>query len=395
MDIKEKRKLAYFMACSENIIFAAGNVALSINKYSTRKDYDIVIYHTGLRKSNSDALSRIPNVKLQYFQWPENFQTQILEKMPSGRWSNVNSLLAFAHFEIFDLLHEYETVIWLDVDISIQGSIDCLSNYGPFGQAYDLHKYGVWTVGDQFTQPLIDSKYNMEKNAYINACIVVNDSLQNWDSLTKYCYDKALKYAAFLKNCDQAIFSLMLQDFNINVKTIPAHKYICHANHEYASLAKLVHFGYHKKIWSEESYLRCFPEWFRTHIVWLSLGGDDFDRSNLSTVSLWAQLYGDFGKENYNNSNFLTSEKNVVSKVRNELFGLIPIYSLKSMKNEYKIKVLGMPFVEYRNTGNSEILYLFHSISLYKRCKDEVNQKERFYIFGILIFVKHKYKFTN
>lgn len=44
--VTHKKKLAWFMVCSENIIFAAANVALSLNRHMPDKEFDIVIYYT-------------------------------------------------------------------------------------------------------------------------------------------------------------------------------------------------------------------------------------------------------------------------------------------------------------------------------------------------------------
>ena len=61
---------------------------------------------------------------------------------------------------------------------------------------------------------------------------------------------------------------MMIQDFNIKVNVMPWHDYICHAHHEHGNLAKIVHFGCHDKVWTDDRYLRTYPEWFRTHMQW-------------------------------------------------------------------------------------------------------------------------------
>ena len=44
----QKKKCAYVLAASQNIIFAAGNVALELNRYMPDEEFDILIYHRGL-----------------------------------------------------------------------------------------------------------------------------------------------------------------------------------------------------------------------------------------------------------------------------------------------------------------------------------------------------------
>lgn len=37
-----------------------------------------------------------------------------------------------------------------------------------------------------------------------------------------------------------------------------------------------------KKIWKDTNICNSFPEWYRTHLEWLELGGSDFDQSNIA-----------------------------------------------------------------------------------------------------------------
>ena len=384
-----KKKLAYLLACSDGIAFAAGNVAISLNKYMPNKEFDIVIYNNGYQEKNKSALLKIPKVILRDFNLDPEFVSFMLseEGLPSaqagGRWKNKSKLFSFIHFEIFNLLNEYETVIWLDVDMSIQADISELENYGPLGISKDLNWNTVWTVGDQFFSPV--PGYDMNLPGYCNACIVVNDKLENYDKLAKYCYDTAIKYASQLKNIDQSVFQLMLQDFNLVPKQIPWNDYCCHAQHELAAIAKIVHFGTERKIWNDESYLRCFPEWFRVHLEWLALGGMDFDRSVFSLKSIWYDLYGR-GK--------LSETKQLPEnfKTRFTIFQ-IPIFVLTELSNGFSLKVLGIPLIKKRANSAKTSYNLLNKLEIFT--KKEINGKLHFYLFGIKICTYHKYRVLN
>ncbi len=282
-----KKRKAYLLVASENIIFAAANVAMSLNCHSADDDYDILIYHTGLTRENYEALRKIPNVKPVRFQFQEDFVSTMLgdKGLPGGRWKSRNSLLTAAHYEIFPLLDEYHIVIWLDADMLVQGDIKELENYGPLGLAYDLNFNEVWKVKDQFVEPV--DGYDMDRDSQINACIVATDELADYHALYEYCYEVSRKQAPKLKNLDQAVFQLMIQDFNIKTTCIPWNDFVCHANHPNSSMAKLVHFGTEKKPWNDQLMFSCFPEWFRYHMRWLELGGLDFDRSGINNASLY------------------------------------------------------------------------------------------------------------
>ena len=390
----QKKPLVFFLCCSDNIIFAAGNVALALNKYMPNEQFDIIIYHTGLRPANALALKKIPRVILKNFKFDGAFQDEILKRMPKGRWSNPNSLLAFSHYEIFDFLYEYKTAIWLDADISVQANISELCKYGPFGQSKDLNWHNIWTVGDQFIKPLPKkSGYDMSTDGYINALIVVNDQLPHWKEMRDYCYRKSLEYAEYLKNCDQAVFAMLRQDFGIQVNEIPWHEYICHAQHPYASLAKVVHFGCQDKVWTDDRYLRTFPEWFRTHLEWLQLGGEDFDRSNMSSISMWFSLYGN---PQCNCIDLNPDISTLVKKTRILLLGLMPLTSFFQCKNEFSLKFFGIPIIRMKEFGpNKKVWFIFNKIEMFKTKFNVQQQTTSYYFFGIPMIKIHSYCYVD
>lgn len=77
-----KKKLAFLLGITPNLAFAAGNVALGINKYMSDSDYDIIIYYTELAQNDLEAFSKIPHVVLRQFSLPEDFVNTMMEKIP-------------------------------------------------------------------------------------------------------------------------------------------------------------------------------------------------------------------------------------------------------------------------------------------------------------------------
>ena len=290
-DLKmSKKKLAYLLAASENIIFAAANVAISLNKYMPNKEFDIILMSANLSDQNKKALEKIPNVQLREYNIPTEVRDFLLSPhgLPRGRWNNPNSLFTMAHYEIFNLLEEYETAIWLDVDISIQRDISSLEEYGPLAIAKDLNFNKIWKVGDQFEKNL--PSYDMSLDSYINAVIVAKDTIPGWQTMTQECLDLTMKYAPLLKNIDQAVFSMLFQNRHFYPQELPWNEFVCHAHHEAASIARLVHFGTQDKVWNNCLLFQCYPEWFRVHLDWLELGGQDFDRSFLSSKAIYFEI---------------------------------------------------------------------------------------------------------
>lgn len=265
-----KKPLAFFLAITPNLAFAAGNVALSLNKYMHGEDFEIVIYYSDLYDRDLDALQKIPNVKLFPFQLPEDFVTTMLAKIPSdSRFRDVNRLMCFAHFEIFPLLNTYQNVVWLDADIAIQANLKTITDFAPFGITGDE----PWTVQGNFTQPI--EGYDMDLPGFCTAVIIVSDALP-YKAIYDWCYAAALKYAEYLINPDQAIINIMFQEFDFQPNEMPHRIWQCISWRDEANVAYITHFGTEKKVWNTENICNSFPEWYRTHQEWLRLGGSDF-----------------------------------------------------------------------------------------------------------------------
>lgn len=370
-----KKNKAYILACSNKDVFAAGNVALSLNKYMPNEDFDIIIYFDNLDESNKLVLEKISNVHLKKIEFNKSFIHEVRGRdrflyLRINKCKNLKNPFSIICFEIFNLLNFYRTVIWLDVDVSIQGDISNLDGYGPIGLPKDLNCNRIRKVGDFFGESI--ENYNMSIDCYSTACIVVTDKLANYHELSNYCYEKAIKHASLLKKNNQAIFQLLLQDYHIQPRVIPSNEYCCLADHELASIAKIVYFGSYKKPWNDQSYIQCFPEWFRTHLIWLSLGGSDFDRTNLSIRSIWSDLNQPIEKK---------QKKTYFTRI---IFLNIQIATYKKSNNNIEITILGVPFISFYYSGYKTSLKILGKIELLSQKKQE--ETTSYSVLGIKLF---------
>lgn len=307
----KKKKLAFLLGITPNLSFAAGNVALGINKYMSHDDYDIVVYYTELPAHDIAAFSKIPHVKLRQFNLSDEFVDTMLNKMPdTSRFKSKTHLMCFCHFEVFPLLDEYENVAWIDADTGIQGDLAGICEFAPFGITPDT----PWTVGDQFSVPI--GEYRMDIPGHCTAVMVVGDALP-YKQIYKFLYERAVQYADRLKNPDQAIMSIMLQEFGITPNLMDAGVWQCISWRDEALAARVVHFGTERKVWNNTNICNAFPEWYRTHLQWLALGGSDFDRRLITPRNARGAL--DWLDK-------LTS----CSKKTWYLFGVVPVYRIKS-----------------------------------------------------------------
>ena len=274
-----KKKLCFLVAVSPNLAFAAGNIGIALDKYMHGRDYDLLVYHSGLDGRDLAALERIPRcLPVQFF--PDaKLVFFLLENLPlSCPYKSKDSLMLLCHYEIFRLLESYENAVWLDADILVQGDLSKIIDFAPFGITGDTS----WLVKDQFiTSPNggIDvSGFDMDRPAFCSAVMVANDILP-YGKIYDFLIGKTYEYASFLKNIDQAVINLMLQVFNILPSVMSTEKWQCIYWRNEAPFANIVHFGGPGKIWKSRELCIKFSEWYRNHLIYLELGGNDFSRN--------------------------------------------------------------------------------------------------------------------
>jgi len=264
-----KKKLAFLVATSSDLIFAAANVALAINQYASAQDYDVIIYYDNANQQDIDALFKIPHCIPQQFKFSQEFTESIMQRFPPySRLKSTNDMMAFCHFEIFSLLNFYNTVIWLDNDISIQSDPCELATYIPLAIPDD----NPWKVQINFVKAI--PGYDMDRQSFCSSIIVAHDKLPHKE-LYDFCYKKIYHYAPYCLNRDQGIINLAVQHFNLHVSVLHSSIWNCPSYFHKHKQAKIVHFGGNNKIWFDKNLTYKFPEWETRHNAWLALGGRD------------------------------------------------------------------------------------------------------------------------
>lgn len=268
-----KKKLAFLVAVTPNIAFAAGNIAIALDKYMHDEDYEVIVYYSELPDSDIKALQSINKcIPIQFYP-SAKLVDYLLENLPDEcPYKASNKLMLLAHYEIFNLLNQYENTVWLDADILVQGNLMDILNYFPFGISSDT----PWKIRDQFICPenVKEPKYDIDKPAFCTAVMVANDSLP-YNDIYQWLIEKTYYYADEMKNVDQVTTNLMLQEFNIFPETLPLERWQCMPWKKEALTASIVHFGTADKVWKKAELCREFSEWYRNHLMWLQLGGSD------------------------------------------------------------------------------------------------------------------------
>ena len=274
-DAVMKKKLIYMLAVTSDYVFAAGNVVLGLIRHRPQKDFEVAIFYESMSEADKKIFESTGICRLHKYVCPQGFEATIRSRCPKFNdesFAKHFSFLKFAKFEIFTLLEEYENAVWLDADVAIQADTSSIISYGPFAITID----NCWTVQNNFTAPI--PKYDMEKDGVCSAVFLVSDALPRHREMRQWCYDMAVECSPYFKNIDQGIFNLLLQHFAVEYQLLPFYEWQCIPDRHEAALARIVHFGTEKKIWNTPEILSAFPEWFRVHKEWLSLGGSDFAR---------------------------------------------------------------------------------------------------------------------
>ncbi len=345
-----KKKLTYMLAVTSDYVFAAGNIVLGLIRHRPQKDFDVAIFYDEMCDADKKIFESTGICHLYQYTCPEKFEKAIRTRCPKFNDENFAkhfSFLKFAKFEIFTLLEQYENAVWLDADMAIQDDTSSIIDYGPFAITIDKD----WTVQNNFTAPI--PNYDMKKDGVCSAVFLVSDALPRYKEMRQWCYDMAEECSPYFKNIDQGIFNLLLQHFDIKFKFLPLYEWQCITGRNEATEARIVHFGTRQKVWSSPEILSAFPEWFRIHKKWLSLGGSDFTRP-----SGWKEFsaYEVFRQKN---------EKIKKLEQERDHYKNVSLNRTASYRcPDYKVCLFGLPIWKKKSKGSRDKYYLFGFIHL-------------------------------
>lgn len=259
-----KKKIALLLCSTGNEAFAVGNVIIGAKKYLfqnlSAQDYDIIFLTDKLESEDENALKNIfPRIIIEIYKSPFS------KNMLNLRELNHFSSFTYARFEAFNLLERYEKVFYVDTDIVIQKDISGIINIEtPLSISYFANKM---PVSGNFTKENIDlvKDYDLNKVSIIAAVFLINDKLNNYQIMTKWCYDKAEEY----KTNDQSILNLLIQEFNIETHDL-TESYGAYPTSNISKNAHIIHAIGPAKFW-RGTYNK---EWEENNKIWIESGGN-------------------------------------------------------------------------------------------------------------------------
>lgn len=208
---------ALFFATTPRFFFALAVLLLSLKEKSPRllEKADVLVYHQGLTPRQQDLLCQI--VPCTFTDYHFAVETD---------FNNINfknfTQLAFARYDIFDLLDRYEKVLYMDVDIMIGAELlPVVENYGSKGglaMCKDRQK-GLSLITKNFVRPL--EGYDMTVPCYNSGVTLFTRQIPHRKELRMWCYQKTAQWLENLVCPDQGVLNVMLQEFNIPVEELP------------------------------------------------------------------------------------------------------------------------------------------------------------------------------
>ena len=259
-----KKKIALLLCSTGNEAFAVGNVIIGAKKYLfqnlSAEDYDIIFLTDKLESKDENALKNIfPRIIIKIYKSP--FSKEMLNLRELNHFSS----FTYARFEAFNLLEKYEKVFYVDTDIVIQKDISEIINIKtPLAISYFANKM---PVSGNFTKENINlvKGYDLNKLSIIAAVFLINDTINNYQIMSKWCYDKAEEY----KTNDQSILNLLIQEFNIETHDL-TESYGAYPTSIIAENSHIIHAIGPAKFW-RGTYNK---EWEENNKIWIEAGGN-------------------------------------------------------------------------------------------------------------------------
>ncbi len=220
-------------------------------------DADIVIFHDGISKEEQQALCAIWPVRFIKYKAPICFWQMLLN--PNIRYF---SSVIFCKYEALRLLSEYDHVMWTDYDVVIKEDI---SNLFSLCKGATFVTNGNSKLKDMFfpqklpgIEKKLAEKYELEKDAITTPLFVFSKSIGDYMQYYNWCNTATNRYYRLLSLPEQAVFSMMLQKFNIPYDELSNEIYALHPKYDKGK-AKIVHAygqpkfwnGYEDKSWNE------------------------------------------------------------------------------------------------------------------------------------------------
>ena len=209
-----KKNLAIVIGGTSNIAYAVYVTFTSVIRHSSLKDYEFIIFNDewddSIKKIFTCQYHKTKFVNYTFNEFKKHFDNEDIINKQSWAMKTF-SFMVYCKFEIFNLLYEYKSVIWLDSDTFIRGCLTQIFSYGPIA--------ATKIPSDLNSMFKNETKYT-NIPAYNGGVIYLTDDI-NFKSLTELCYKYMVNTYDNLKLPDQAVFGWLFYTQNLHINNLP------------------------------------------------------------------------------------------------------------------------------------------------------------------------------
>lgn len=265
-----KKNRAIVFTVSKNLAFSVACVMMDIKKLSPNLADEIVVIHNGIQEKDQRLLTSILPTRFIHYKLP------IDKSLISDDILNYFTEMVFAKFECLRLLDEYKNVMLTDSDVVFQKDISELFDYCESGFKILKDNSSSQKVSIQFKESI--QGYDMNAECTATGIFVLQDHLQNYKKMYDFCYESLIKYHDKIYLPEQAIFDIMLQEFDIQICPIDAKIYSPHpTDKELAPHAKIIHAYGQPKFWNGLEN----EQWNQNYKKWIDMGGSRYKKKSV------------------------------------------------------------------------------------------------------------------
>lgn len=264
--------------------------AINIKATNSHVFDELIVFHDGIKKKDQILINQI-------------FPTRFIEYKFPGKSKNDEvvsyfSSMVFCKYECFKLLNEYDTVVWSDYDVVIQGD---LSDFCDVSDDTFRILTCETSVRNMFYKNTVNEeikKYDLDVKAVGTPLFVLTNKINDNMKIYDWCYKKTVEWDEDLYLPEQCVFSLAVQEFNLKIERFPFDIYAC-----YPTKVKggeiIIHAAGQPKFWNGLDN----PTWNSMYNEWIKMGGrkynDLFKRLKRKRIFIITRLFGMRAKEHY------------------------------------------------------------------------------------------------
>lgn len=296
------KKVAIVLAGDEKLDFAIANVIIGLKRYSESL-IDRVFVYTDMPQEKRDKISlvwrdKITFVSFAYGDFEREFSCATNEKIPECIAQDKRfGHYIYAKFYCFDILEDYDYVIWLDSDTLVQNSIEGILAVETDFKWSNGQRKQIESYLRNFTELTDEQKIAKPNGGVISLSksILNNISVslrQECYKIVSHCY--SLGVLSEVAMSDEIPFGILSFKYHLSFAPLYVANIAPYSPHCDKNIA-IIHAMSSAKFWSSSFSSLLFGEWYANHKEWekISQQKRDFEykKNNLSIENV-GKLYG-------------------------------------------------------------------------------------------------------